>query len=143
MFIPGRPYTKKNSGRYVGKGRFLPSKAYSEYERAVVPIMRKWAKEWRLEKPIDYPIEVTAVYTMLNRVGWPDLVGLLQATGDLLEAAGIIENDRLIVSWGNSHIHAVNKEKAGVGISIREWVDVNWFDPRELDPWLMKRTGGK
>lgn len=143
MFIPGRPYTKKNSGRYVGKGRFLPSKAYSEYERAVVPIMRKWAKEWRLEKPIDYPIEVTAVYTMLNRVGWPDLVGLLQATGDLLEAAGIIENDRLIVSWGNSHIHDVSKENAGVGICIREWMDVNWFDPWELDPWLMKRTGGK
>lgn len=139
MFIPGRPYTKKNSGRYVGKGRFLPSKAYSEYARTVIPIMKWWMAKWELDSPIDYPVEVTAVYSMPNRAGWPDLVGLMQATGDLLEGVGILANDRLIVSWGNSHIHRVDKENPGVGISIREWVETKWFDPWELDPWLMKR----
>lgn len=105
--------------------------------------MKWWAAKWGLDSPIDYPVEVTAVYTMPNRAGWPDLVGLMQATGDLLEGVGILANDRLIVSWGCSHIHAVDKENPGVGICIREWVEKKWFDPWELDPWLIKRTGGK
>lgn len=97
----------------------------------------------RLNEPIDYPIEVTAMYTMATRSSWPDLVGLMQATGDLLEAAGIVKNDRLIVSWGRTHIHEVDKEHAGVGICIREWIDTEWFNPYELDPALRKRVREK
>lgn len=139
VLIPGRPITKKNSGRYFGKGKFLPSEAYAGYERVAIPALKSWARAIGLSRPIDYPVEVTAVYIMPNRAGWPDLVGLMQATADLLEAAGIVEDDRLIVSWGTSHIHGVDKEKAGVTIKLRAWNKNELFDPWNLDPWLIKR----
>ena len=34
LTIKGRPITKKNSSRYVGHGRLLPSVQYVKYEKA-------------------------------------------------------------------------------------------------------------
>lgn len=139
FFIPGRPYTKKNSGRYVGKGRFLPSKQYETYRDMAIPVLTAQKRNLKLIEAIGYPVRVTVFYTMENRSAWPDLVGLMQATADLLEETGILENDRFIVSWGNSHVGAVDKEHAGAEILIEKWNPEWGFDPYELDPKLARR----
>lgn len=116
--IPGRPATKKTGQRIVKCGKFhkiLPSKAYEEYEEYCLI----WLK--RIKERFTGKVKVSAVYTMPDRRSWPDLVGLMQATGDILERAGIIENDRDIVSWDGSYIEdKTSKENTGVRILLHE-----------------------
>lgn len=118
FFIPGRPATKKTGQRIVRCGahsRILPSKSYEEYEEYCLI----WLK--RIKERFTGKVKVSAVYTMPDRRSWPDLCGLLQATGDILERAGIIENDRDIVSWDGSFIEdKTDKENPGVTILIHE-----------------------
>jgi len=118
FFIPGRPATKKTGQRIVKCGKFhkiLPSEAYEVYEEYCLI----WLK--RIKERFTGKVKVSAVYTMPDRRSWPDLVGLMQATGDILERAGIIENDRDIVSWDGSYIEdKTSKENTGVRILIHE-----------------------
>jgi Holliday junction resolvase RusA-like endonuclease len=65
-------------------------------------------------------VQVTARYWMPNRRSWPDLMGLLQATCDILERAGIIENDRNVVSLDGSEIVGVDRENPRAEIRIKE-----------------------
>jgi Holliday junction resolvase RusA-like endonuclease len=48
----------------------------------------------------------------------PDLLGLLQATADILEKAQIIDNDRNVVSFDGSRIMGVDKRNPRVEIEI-------------------------
>jgi len=48
----------------------------------------------------------------------PDLLGLLQATADILEKAQIIDNDRNVVSFDGSRIMGVDKQNPRVEIEI-------------------------
>jgi Holliday junction resolvase RusA-like endonuclease len=48
----------------------------------------------------------------------PDLNNLGAATADILEKAGIIENDRLIVSWDGSRIMGIDRENPRAEITI-------------------------
>jgi Holliday junction resolvase RusA-like endonuclease len=57
---------------------------------------------------------------MPNRRGSPDLLGLLQATADILEEAGVIDNDRNVVSFDGSQIMGVDKQNPRVEIEIEE-----------------------
>lgn len=118
FFIPGRPATKKTGQRIVWvkkRARILPSEAYEVYEEYCL----FWLK--RINERFTGKVKVSAVYTMPDRRSWPDLCGLLQATGDILERAGIIENDRDIVSWDGSYIEdKTSKENPGVCIFLHE-----------------------
>lgn len=117
IVILGRPATKKNSGRIVRCGKFpklLPSKAYEEYEQSAL---------WQLKacrERYDGPVSVKALYWMPDRRSWPDWSGLTQATGDILQKAGIIRNDRDIVHWDGTRIAGVDKQRPRVEIEIRE-----------------------
>jgi Holliday junction resolvase RusA-like endonuclease len=119
IVLPGRPITKKNSqqiiyNRRTKKRQVVQSEYYQAYEEACL---------WHLKKyRVKYtgPVQVTARYWMPNRRSWPDLMGLLQATADILEAAGIIENDRDIVSLDGSRIMGVDKENPRAEIRIKE-----------------------
>ncbi len=104
-----------------------------------LPVLTAQKRNLGLLEAIRYPVQVTVFYTMANRAAWPDLVGLMQATADLLEDAGILEDDRLIVSWGNTHIDAVDPETPGAKIWIQKWDPNRGFDPYKLDPMLAKR----
>ena len=118
FFIPGRPATKKTGQRIVKCGKYhkiLPSEAYENYEAYCLI----WLK--RIKERFTGKVKVSAVYTMPDRRSWPDLVGLMQATGDILERARIIENDKDIVSWDGSYIEdKTSKENTGVRILIHE-----------------------
>lgn len=117
FFIPGRPATKKTGQRIVRCGTYhkiLPSRQYCEYEEYCIV----WLG--RIKERFTGKVAISAVYTMPNRKSWPDLVGLMQATGDILEKAKIIANDRDIVSWDGSRIAKIDMQKTGVQITITE-----------------------
>ena len=119
LVLPGRPITKKNSQRIIinrrtGRPQVIQSERYMEYEAACL-----WhLKNYRVK--FSGPVWVKARYWMPNRRGWPDLIGLLQATCDILEKARIIVNDRYVVKLDGSELVGVDKQNPRAEIEIRE-----------------------
>jgi len=60
---------------------------------------------------------------MPNRQSWPDLMGLLQATCDILQKAEIIVNDQNVISLDGSRIVGVDINNPRVEIEISELGD--------------------
>lgn len=120
--IKGRPITKKNSSRWAGRGKLLPSASYKAYAEAAVWQLKEQMRRQDLDpsgrEPIPYALAVTCHYWMPSQQSWPDLVGLLQATSDILQEAGIIKDDGLIVDYGTSRIEGIDKGNPRVWISI-------------------------
>ena len=126
--IYGNPITKKNSQKIVFIGKKCPvchkgqralpiqSDAYKQYERdALLQLARSIPA-----KPIDYPVNIECKYFMRDnrRI---DLTNLLEATGDILVAAGIISDDncKIIVSHDGSRVF-VDKDTPRCVITITE-----------------------
>lgn len=131
--IDGRPITKKNSMQKTRRG-LIQSKQYREYEEAAL---------WQLlnEKPegmapIGRAVKMEAIYYMPDRRGWPDLFGLLQATADILEKAGVLEDDGFVATVGNSRIEGVS-DWPRVEVMVTELPPT--FVLNELHPKLRKR----
>lgn len=138
FLITGRPITKKNSGRYIGnrggRSRLLPSKQFEAYEEAALWQLRCQA---RPDIPLDGPVAMTVRYFMPNRKGWPDLMGLIQATADILQDAEIIADDGYIESLDGCRIAGIDK------VSPRAEIFVTTVDPGssslyDLHPALVK-----
>ena len=98
IIIPINPITKKNHGRIVQK-RFpngktipimLPSEAYAKYEKACKEYIPK------IDKPIDYPINLKCLYYLETRRKC-DLTNLLQATCDMLVKYKVLEDDNYTI----------------------------------------------
>ena len=115
--LKGRPATKKNSGRIVsrnGKPIIIPSEAYKNYEDACM---------WQLagkKLHISGIVVVECKYYLQNKRSWPDLIGLLQATSDILTKAKIIDDDKWICSYGDSSIAGIDKENPRAEIRIMD-----------------------
>lgn len=115
--LRGRPATKKNSGRIIsrnGKPIIIPSEAYKNYEDACM---------WQLagkKLHISGIIVVECKYYLPNKRSWPDLIGLLQATSDILEKAKVIDNDKWICSYGDSCIAGIDKDNPRAEIRIMD-----------------------
>lgn len=132
--IDGRPITKKNSMQKTRRG-LIQSKQYRQYEEAAL---------WQLLNqkpkglaPIGRAVKMEALYYMPDRRGWPDLFGLLQATADILEKAGIVENDGFIAEVGGSRIEGIDPEWPRVEVAVSELPPA--FVLNELHPKLKKR----
>jgi len=125
--IKGRPITKKNSSRWAGRGKLLPSASYKAYAEAAIWQLKHQMREQGLDPagddPIPYAMSVTCLYWMPNKQSWPDLVGLLQATSDILQEAGIIKDDGLIVDYGTSRIEGIDK------VNPRVWISIHTITP--------------
>lgn len=110
FLITGRPITKKNSGRYVrtrgGRSRLLPSKQFEAYEEAALWQLRCQA---RPDIPLACPVNLRVEYYMPNRKGWPDLMGLIQATADILQDAEILADDGYIARLTGCQIAGIDK----------------------------------
>ena len=85
------PITKKNSqqilvNKATGRPFVMPSARYKQYERDAGYFVPK------IEKPIDYPVNVCCVFYMPTerRV---DLVNLLEAIDDILVRYGVLADD--------------------------------------------------
>lgn len=115
IVILGQPRTKKNSSRIAlinNKRVLLPSKAFKEYEKvALMQLTRVQA--------VHGPIAVRCRYYLRNRAHWPDLVGLLQATSDILQSAGVIDDDKYIVNYDGSMIAGIDKDRPRAEITIQ------------------------
>ena len=115
--LKGRPATKKNSGRIVsrnGKPIIIPSEAYKNYEDACM---------WQLagkKLHISGIIVVECKYYLPNKRSWPDLIGLLQATSDILTKAKVIDEDKWICSYGDSCIAGIDKDNPRAEIRIMD-----------------------
>lgn len=115
--LKGRPATKKNSGRIIsrnGKPIIIPSEAYKNYEDACM---------WQLagkKLHISGIIVVECKYYLPNKRSWPDLIGLLQATSDILTKAKVINDDKWICSYGNSCIAGIDKDNPRAEIRIMD-----------------------
>lgn len=104
LTIPGKPRTKKNSSRITGRGthpRLLPSKAWQEWADAVVPQIKAWRERQGLQ-PIAVDVNCAALFYRDALRG--DAVGYYQGLADVLEHAGIVINDKWIVSWDGSRL---------------------------------------
>lgn len=122
IVIYGRPTTKKNSSRVVHNGgytRVLPSKAYTSYEADALKQLAFYHKRCY----VGGLVEVTCKYYMPDKRWWPDLVGLLQATSDILTKANIIDDDSYIVNYDGSEIVAFDKVNPRVEINIKPYQD--------------------
>jgi Holliday junction resolvase RusA-like endonuclease len=99
--IPGAPRTKKTHSRIVqagGRPRILPSKQYLQWDRdARVHLLMTWR-----EPVIHAEVNCKALFYRDALTG--DATGYYQALADTLEKAGVIHNDRLIVSWDGSRL---------------------------------------
>ena len=112
--IPIEPRTKKNHSQIV-RGRLIPSKQYTEYRREAVRFLM--AQE-RPEKPIDYPVNIKAVYYMKTR-RLVDKTNLESALMDVLVDAGILEDDnyRIAATTDGSYV-TVDKENPRTEVEI-------------------------
>ena len=115
--LPGRPITKKNSQRIVtnrktGRPMVIQSEQYIRYETECL---------WRLKQyrgpKFKSQVEVRALFYMPSKQR-PDLTNCMQSVADILEKAGVIENDRNIVSWDGTRL-LIDKEEPRVDIEIR------------------------
>lgn len=94
--IIGRPISKKNSRRFIRRGRAtisLPSEAYKKYELSIIEQSSDWGA---------MPDEATAIileseiHMKGNMGSRTDLSNMVQGIEDALERAGVIANDVLI-----------------------------------------------
>lgn len=100
IVIPGPPRTKKNHGRIIragGRVRMIPSAPFEEWNKTAQIYLRMA----RIQT-ITQPVNCCAMFYREKSIG--DAVGFFQALADALEEAGIVENDRLIVSWDGSRM---------------------------------------
>lgn len=117
IILKGQPITKKNHqqimlNKTTGKRFVMQSGAYKLYEEDCL---------WQLKKysnlKIDYKIQLTCLYYLANARA-PDLLNLLAATADILEKAGVITNDKNIVSFDGSRIVGTDENNPRVEIKI-------------------------
>lgn len=100
--IEVKPITKKNSQRMVkvnGRTIPLPSKAYVQYEKDA-----KWYMP-KMSAPIDYPVNVKALYYMPTR-RIVDIANLHGALHDILVAHSVLadDNSRIVAGTDGSRV---------------------------------------
>lgn len=114
----GAPTTKKTSNRLVRAGRryrVLPSKTYAQWAGRMTQAIDLWRCRSGVTT-LTAPVQVTATfYRPFNTTG--DLCGYMQALGDLLQLAGVIDNDRLIASWDGSRL-AIDRDHPRIEVAI-------------------------
>lgn len=112
------PRTKKNSATMLpnrARPVLIPSNAYLKWERAAIRsllgegiikahIDLSGEKTYRVvgAKAIDYAVNCRALIYREMRSG--DAVGFYQAIGDFLQLAGVVVNDKFIVSWDGTRL---------------------------------------
>lgn len=132
--IDGRPMTKKNSMTKTRYG-LIQSKQYRDYEKmALCQLMTQKPRGFRA---IACAARMNVEYYMPNRKGWPDLFGLVQATADILEKAGIVEDDGYIADVAYSCIAGVDPVWPRAEIKVIPLPDDKL---NELNPKLRKKS---
>ena len=151
----GQPATKKNSAtmiRIKGKKKempaLVPSKAYKKYE---ISCKKQLIKSYVPDKLPHYtmPVQLTCKYYLQDKAHYPDLVGLMQATADIISdeqkiingkkettCTWLLSDDRIIKSWDGTKIAGLDKYNPRVEITITPIItDIE----NETDPYIIKQ----
>jgi len=123
--IPTAPATKKNSQRIVvdkatGCPFVMQSEKYKDYEAFCVGTLKRpgWLMQWG-NIQFTKPVHLCARYWLPdNRKR--DLLNLLAATADILQKAGLIADDTLIVRLDGSRKMGVDKMDPRVELTLTE-----------------------
>lgn len=151
IIILGQPATKKNSAMVVrNHAHILPSAVYRAYERHCREVLMALG---RLPH-YTLPVRLTCRYYLKDRAHWPDLVGLMQATADIISderrkiggkmvtvKEWLLSDDRIITSWDGTVIAGIDKARPRVEIVIMP-LEVG----EALDPYVarqIKQGGGE
>lgn len=139
LIIPGQPATKKNSAMVVrNHAHILPSAAYRTYEKHCRETLMAIGKL----PHYTLPVQMTCRYYLKDRAHWPDLVGLMQATADILSderkriggrmvtvKEWLLSDDRIIKSWDGTEIAGIDKSRPRVEIVITPMAVGEALDP--------------
>lgn len=129
LVIEGAPRTKKNSLRRIRRGRktfTVPSAAHEAWEAMAIPQLRH---QWhRVCTEVDHQrgrvtyggpwagaLNMRALVYRERDVG--DLLNYLAAVSDALERAGVVLDDKLIVSVDGSRL-AIDRKRPRVEIEL-------------------------
>lgn len=145
--IYSQPATKKNSQTVIkGRSVILPSKAYRRYSSIFHRQLMDMRKAFEVPH-FSCPVELTCFYWLESRSHFPDLIGLEQATADImsdeykvidhhrqLHKEWILSDDRIIKSWDGSRIVGIDKTCPRVEITVKPLE----IEPDEPDPYIIK-----
>ena len=98
--ITGRPISKKNNRRNF-RNISLPPKAYGPFEKSAVQQIN-WT-----DKPIAGPLKVDYIFHMKGRLD-TDVDNMMAGINDILQTAGVIENDKNIIEGRFTKIAGCN-----------------------------------
>lgn len=90
----------------------IPSKTFVDYEKNCLKQLKSCEEKYTGE------IWCKCEYWLPDKKWYPDLINLLSATHDILEKAGIIDNDRNIVNIDGSKIIGFDKTNPRAEITI-------------------------
>lgn len=129
--------------------QLLPSKAYRAYEQHCREALAALRTKTKLPH-FDGPVQIIALYYLESAAHWPDLLGLEQATADILSdeyrvlnhkrtliREWLLSDDRIIKSWDGSRIAGIDREKPRIDVQI---VPLELNVETELDPKLRKQA---
>ncbi len=134
FIISGNPISSKNS---IRSGITKQGRNYTYKTKAVKEYMDNGLTELLIQKlphkprqiqvgsiyPISFYVQVSFIFYVIdNRKR--DLINLIQAPADLLQQAGIILNDYLIVNLDGSRIAGIDKENPRTEIIINILKDI-------------------
>lgn len=101
------------------------------------------------------PVQMTCRYYLKDRAHWPDLVGLMQATADIISderrriggkmvttREWLLSDDRIITSWDGTEIAGIDKLRPRVEIVITPLPVDEALDPYVIRQIKQKRGRG-
>lgn len=145
----GQPVTKKNSATLIkGQARLLPSSQYMKYEKRCREAINLLRQQMKIPH-FDMPVQMTCRYYLRDRKSYPDLIGLAQATADIISdeykainhkktlvKQWLLSDDRIIKNWDGSKIAGIDKLNPRTEIIITPLkVDLK----TETDPYIIKK----
>ena len=148
FILYGQPATKKNSAIMArGRSLILPSKAYKVYEQECRVQLANLQQQHEVPH-FNTGVSIEARYYLKDMAHYPDLVGLMQATADIISdqtknvmgkktviREWILSDDRIIKDWNGTRIVAIDKRSPRVEIRITALP----LDPAtETDPQILK-----
>lgn len=145
----GNPVTKKNSPVMVkGRSVLLPSEAYRKYESSCRKALQVLKVQEKL-RHFSMGVSMCCLYYLESKAHYPDLLGLLQATSDIISdeyktinhkktlyTKWVLSDDRIIKNFDGSKIAEVNSLQPRVIVII---TPLSTTIDTETDPYIIKQ----
>lgn len=129
----GNPVTKKNSPVMVkGRSVLLPSEAYRKYESSCRKALQVLKVQEKL-RHFSMGVSMCCLYYLESKAHYPDLLGLLQATADLLEVSTDDLLGRKEPRLKDNLMKIKNKIMLEVNKQNKQWGDESELTPHQ---WL-------